>query len=334
MATKRTTAQKVTGITERIGGEVYEGYSGRCMYGARCWGITCKGSEVNDIIAAGKRANLGRVSTDNMGLDMIVYWPDAEYKPEPEPVVLSDDEKAQRLARIKLVHNARERLRKAKLARKTLGDVAAQMQRIAVAQAALDALLASPETVPAAPETVSAPVVDASIVPAVAAPVDEPTTSDAAVAAASAVLESGGSLEAQQEAACAAAAEVLEGAWGALTATPAALAAPAPVVEAPQPKAKRVVKAAQPKLPTSSYGRVGTAAELYRRSIMEGYSDEGCFNRVKQQLGDKAAGKPTYAAWYRSQLKKNGSVPPVVAPAKPKTTPGVAAACNTGDNVH
>lgn len=412
-----TTRQRVQRIADAVGGEVYEGYSGRCMFGAKCWGITCKGGDVHDVIARGKRAKLGAASTDNMGLDMIVYWQGAAWAPEPEVEVVAPEAKAERLARIKLVHNARERLRRAKLARTTFSDAAAQVARIADAQAALDALLhpAIAAAVAAAP---AEPVSDVAAVNVVSwgaalprpgyvppagtgdterddAPVLGPDLTVAALAAACgegvaatimdecvvrapvqqlspltdehlcAVHAARQRLQLDERvlglnhsdtvAARAKLADLLSdamlavfspadrdviraaatfppsppcvideandveppkrGAWGKLTASPARLAAP----DAPPPvKPKRARKAPTGALrvsTTGEYGRIGTAAELYRRSIMEGYSDEGCYERVKQLLGDKAAGKATYAGWYRAQLRKNGKNPPVSTPA-------------------
>lgn len=57
----------------------------------------------------------------------------------------------------------------------------------------------------------------------------------------------------------------------------------------------------------SKWGRVGSASELYKRLIMEEKLDnKACFARVAKELGQKAAGKATYAGWYRAHLKKLG----------------------------
>jgi len=68
----------------------YNGYSGRCMYGRRCIGIT--GSMLNCMAVIGEVIKsmkddedfedavdtLLNFSTDGMGLDIIVYWRELE----------------------------------------------------------------------------------------------------------------------------------------------------------------------------------------------------------------------------------------------------------------
>ncbi len=58
---------------EAIGGEIYENYSGRGMYGAKCLGIVCADPQaaIEEAAARGLRGS----SRDNMGKDFIVYWP-------------------------------------------------------------------------------------------------------------------------------------------------------------------------------------------------------------------------------------------------------------------
>lgn len=79
-----TTAQKVAAIAALVEGTTYPGYSGRCMYGRTCWGVVCEHDQVKRAAASGKRRGLGAASSDNMGYQAIVYWPDAP--PDPEPV--------------------------------------------------------------------------------------------------------------------------------------------------------------------------------------------------------------------------------------------------------
>ena len=72
---------------------IYEGYSGRFMYGKTCLGIVGSLNDCNAFIAeciaeamitAGEDGRnkrelkrlLSHTSSDNMGLDMILYWPD------------------------------------------------------------------------------------------------------------------------------------------------------------------------------------------------------------------------------------------------------------------
>ncbi len=67
-------------IAGDIDGEVYEGYSGRGMYGDQCWGITCTDS-IKCIEAAAADGIFG-AKTDSMGCDQIVYWPKLKYTKE------------------------------------------------------------------------------------------------------------------------------------------------------------------------------------------------------------------------------------------------------------
>jgi hypothetical protein len=60
-------------VADEVGGSVYEDYSGRFMFGAQCPGVTC--GNANEAIEAAARVGLKGARTDNMGLDMIVYWP-------------------------------------------------------------------------------------------------------------------------------------------------------------------------------------------------------------------------------------------------------------------
>jgi hypothetical protein len=56
----------------------------------------------------------------------------------------------------------------------------------------------------------------------------------------------------------------------------------------------------------SEYGRIGTAAELYKRCIMQGMSNEACHKKVTAELGAKAAGTAAYPGWYRCYLRSHG----------------------------
>lgn len=56
----------------------------------------------------------------------------------------------------------------------------------------------------------------------------------------------------------------------------------------------------------SQYGRVGTAAEMYKRVIMGGLSNAEAHAAVAKALGPKAAGPAANAPWYRWWLKTNG----------------------------
>jgi len=72
----KTNLQKAQEVVEQLGDgyRVYEGYSGRCMFGDTCLGIV--GPSISDIKAKASRRGFKNHRTDNMGLDYIVYWPD------------------------------------------------------------------------------------------------------------------------------------------------------------------------------------------------------------------------------------------------------------------
>ena len=57
--------------------EVYEGYSGRCMMGSQCWGITTNDPE--GIIATARGMGIDGERQDSMGRSAIVYWPHIKY---------------------------------------------------------------------------------------------------------------------------------------------------------------------------------------------------------------------------------------------------------------
>jgi hypothetical protein len=65
-------------IADIVGGEMYERYSGRGMYGAQCYGIVCD-DPVPCIEHAAENGIKGAVY-DQMGLQYIVYWPNIPYQ--------------------------------------------------------------------------------------------------------------------------------------------------------------------------------------------------------------------------------------------------------------
>lgn len=78
MKNTRTDSQKIEQIVSRHDDWTFKGhYSGRCMGGRTCPGIVCSPYDVTKAVAAVTRAIIGKVTwtTDNMGLDMIVYFP-------------------------------------------------------------------------------------------------------------------------------------------------------------------------------------------------------------------------------------------------------------------
>jgi len=88
--------------------------------------------------------------------------------------------------------------------------------------------------------------------------------------------------------------------------------APFPTSASAKPP-KRAETAREAGVGFGDYGRVGTAAELYKRLIMEHVpvlSNDAVREEVARQLGPAAAGPRTNAAWYRNWLKRNGHRPP------------------------
>lgn len=72
----------IQAILEELDGEgdIYEGYSGRCMFGRRCLGISHH--DRNDVIVAVGKLGLPKPSIDNFGRDWIFYWPSWEMPKE------------------------------------------------------------------------------------------------------------------------------------------------------------------------------------------------------------------------------------------------------------
>jgi hypothetical protein len=71
----KTFTQKAQEIVEQLGDnyQIYEGYSGRFMFGRTCLGIT--GPDPTKIRGKAYKRGFGRGKIDNMGVDYIVYWP-------------------------------------------------------------------------------------------------------------------------------------------------------------------------------------------------------------------------------------------------------------------
>ena len=60
-------------VADIVGGEIYKGYSGRGMYGTRCYGIEC--DEPIPCIEQAATQGITGANYDQMGLQYIVYWP-------------------------------------------------------------------------------------------------------------------------------------------------------------------------------------------------------------------------------------------------------------------
>ena len=55
--------------------QIYEGYSGRGMYGGECFGVVVPSREYIQAVEAAASRGLYGAKVDQMGCDMIVYWP-------------------------------------------------------------------------------------------------------------------------------------------------------------------------------------------------------------------------------------------------------------------
>ncbi len=60
-------------VADKVNGTVRSDYSGRGMFGAKCYGIICE--NYHDCINEAAYMGLLGATYDNMGLDYIVYWP-------------------------------------------------------------------------------------------------------------------------------------------------------------------------------------------------------------------------------------------------------------------
>jgi hypothetical protein len=67
-------------VSENGGKIIREGYSGRNMYGARCWAVTCDDWKERDRIRdAAYFAGIGSGMVDIMGLEWVIYWPELSW---------------------------------------------------------------------------------------------------------------------------------------------------------------------------------------------------------------------------------------------------------------
>lgn len=60
-------------VADIVGGEIRDDYSGRGMYGQRCYGIEC--DEPLACIEQAAMQGISGANYDQMGLQYIVYWP-------------------------------------------------------------------------------------------------------------------------------------------------------------------------------------------------------------------------------------------------------------------
>ena len=75
-------------IADEADGEVYEGYSGRRMYGAECWGVTC--DNALRVVEAAARYGLTGAEFDSMGRGYVVYWRKLRIAPPPAPAAADE----------------------------------------------------------------------------------------------------------------------------------------------------------------------------------------------------------------------------------------------------
>ena len=76
--TNRQIVKKIVRIAENRGLTPYRGYSGRGMFGSKCIGFCGDNGECAALAGLIKRKTGISFSYDNMGLDMIYYFPSIE----------------------------------------------------------------------------------------------------------------------------------------------------------------------------------------------------------------------------------------------------------------
>lgn len=62
-------------IAKQYDGKLFPNYSGRRMYGKTCLGIVCSIYELDNLIQTAVENGLPEPETDNLGFEMIAYWP-------------------------------------------------------------------------------------------------------------------------------------------------------------------------------------------------------------------------------------------------------------------
>jgi hypothetical protein len=77
-------------LADAFHGEVREDYSGRCMYGKTCIGITVDPCYATKLIEEAAALGIKGSSRDNMGMQMIVYW--TGYNVDKIPKFCYDDD--------------------------------------------------------------------------------------------------------------------------------------------------------------------------------------------------------------------------------------------------
>ena len=67
------TIETLSEVADLVDGEIRSDYSGRGMYGQRCYGIEC--ADPIPCIEHAAMQGITGANYDQMGLDYIVYWP-------------------------------------------------------------------------------------------------------------------------------------------------------------------------------------------------------------------------------------------------------------------
>lgn len=63
---------------------IYEGYSGRGMYGRECFGVVVPSNQYIQAVEAAASLGLYGAKVDQLGCDMIVYWPRPRIEPRED----------------------------------------------------------------------------------------------------------------------------------------------------------------------------------------------------------------------------------------------------------
>ena len=80
---KNPRPKQVKEIAESVGGAA-DGYSGRSMYGAECWSISCDDGAA--VIEQAALMGVSRPLVDTLGRDgFVCYWPGCVYVEEGTP---------------------------------------------------------------------------------------------------------------------------------------------------------------------------------------------------------------------------------------------------------
>ncbi len=77
-ANKNHIENTLQAIANYINGNIYEEYSGRNMFGSKCYGIICP--NYIKCIEYASEFGIKGAKWDNLGKDYIVYWPHLIYK--------------------------------------------------------------------------------------------------------------------------------------------------------------------------------------------------------------------------------------------------------------